>query len=156
MGRNRKTTAEHEIDGTFRADRHFETAEADFAGGSPQKPNWLDQNQESLWDQIVKRIPSEYLGEIDTMALEMLMRAFGSWSKLEIQLANLQDEGGNVKQEYLLSNMISARWKQVSQMAGKFGMTPRDRVNIEKKPDKGGGGAGDSSYWDNFLQSERN
>lgn len=155
MPRVKKTKAEHDRDGTFRADRHFETVESDFAGGSPVKPKWLDANQKALWDRIVKRIPPEYLGEIDTMAMEMLMRAFGGWLKLEIQLANIQDSAElDVKQEFMLSNMIATRWKQVFQMAQKFGLTPRDRVYIQKIKQNTGEDA--SEFWDNFLQDKRN
>lgn len=150
MARPRKTKDQHDRDGTFRDDRHFETVEAEFTGGSPKCPSWLNANQKRVWKTVVSHIPSEYLGEIDTFALEMLVISFKQWWMAEDRIDQLDSES-ETKDLYMLQQVAGMRWKQVLTIMGKFGMTPRDRTYIKKTVSKDSSGTG---FFDNFLTSK--
>lgn len=152
MARPRKTKEQHDRDGSFRDDRHFETVEGEFTGGSPVVPKWLNANQQRVWSTVVDHIPGEYLGEIDTFALEMLAVSFKRWWEAEDKIDQLDDDA-ETKDEYMLQQVAGTRWKQVLTLLGKFGMTPRDRTYIKKTVSKDQAVSG---FFDNFLTATKN
>ena len=54
-GRNRKTTAEHKLNGSYRADRHDGRIDGVDAAGDQRKPDDLSPLQVALWGAIVDR-----------------------------------------------------------------------------------------------------
>lgn len=157
-GRPRKTKKQKQDAGTFREDRHKDSAAEDFAGGSPIKPKGLDSEQSKIWDSMINRIPGEYLGEIDTIAMTLLVDAFRDFYVIQNQIRNRAedpDEENDPKTEYFLLCSSSIHWKRLMTLLTKFGMTPADRQKIEKVK-KGDDGADAADAFSQFLQRSTN
>lgn len=132
-GRPRVSREELKQRGTFREDRHGKesdiTADEEASGGSPQKPDDLNEAQAALWDLITQRLPDAAVGEIDGPALCSLMDWWDIWLKSRDVL----------KDEMLLENSQSIRramdnatkaYDRVDKLLGKFGATPADRAKL--------------------------
>lgn len=126
-GRPPKTTAEHIADGTYREDRHGGRLDAFVDSGLPSPPFELSDDERWAWNLACNYLPPAAICELDALALYGLAKFYGRWLKL-MQYAedNPQDLQG--------SAMAIGSWKQVSQMLGRFGMTPADRAKIQLGP----------------------
>lgn len=115
-GRPRKTQEQHDLDGTFRADRHGTRS---VAGGEPQQIIPLDGHAEQMWNLIVPQLVALGVAKaIDSFALCTLCR-------LAAQLNAIFEE--DETDEYKRSGAAAAVLKQVNVYLEKFGMTPIDR-----------------------------
>ena len=112
MGAPRKPTKLKQIQGTDK--QHPERLNADEPSpvrgiGPPHKI--LSEYESEIWDEIVGISYAGVLGEADRIALEMMCRLVA-----EMRL-NFEE-------------MTAAKITQLSQLIGRFGMTPSDRTKI--------------------------
>lgn len=126
-GRPPKTTAEHIEDGTYREDRHGGRLDAFMDSGLPTPPFKLSDDERWAWNLACNHLPPSAICEMDSLALYGLVKFYGRWLKL------MQYAEGN-PQDLQGSAMAIGAWKQVSQMLGRFGMTPADRAKIQMEP----------------------
>jgi len=121
MQGKRKTTLEHQRDGTYRADRHApKIPSVAFRNGQPVKPDDLPPDGSRLWDDVVEQTPPQLLCEIDWASLHQLCR----WFAISEQLTKcLQDDPLEVK----LYGPANTAARNFITLAGKFGLTPLDR-----------------------------
>lgn len=129
MPRPRKTAAAHKRDGSARKDRHKKTVEHTFAGGAPKMPTGLNSSQIQLWKVVCERIPHEYLGEIDTYALCMLVDAWKEWQRYRELVDNTEPTAKGFW-NFICCKQSAA--KTLDRMLSKFGATPRDRTMIKE------------------------
>jgi hypothetical protein len=119
-GRPKKTQAQHEIDGTFRADRHQSNEPA--AEGVPYQIIALSGAALELWNQLVPQlVRMKVAKEIDSFALCTMCRL----------AAKIHDVLGDEDiDEYKRSGAVSAILKQLNVYVEKFGLTPVDRKKM--------------------------
>lgn len=116
-GRPRKTTKQHELDGTFRSDRHV--AGEPTAEGEPVQIIPLDGHAARLWEIIVPQlVKMEIAKAIDSFALCTMCRLAG---ELDSVLRDTDLDG------YKKSGATAAILKQLNGYLEKFGLTPMDR-----------------------------
>lgn len=112
MGAPRKPTHLKQVQGT--ASQHPERInhnEPVPARGIGEAPQTLMEHEREIWDEVVGMSYPGVLGEADRMALEMMCRLIAEM--------RLNFEG-----------MTAAKITQLSQLLGRFGMTPSDRTKI--------------------------
>jgi len=112
MGAPRKPTAIKEVQGTHKRNKtriNPNEPKPERGIGEPHKS--LTEYEQSIWDEVVGIYYADVLGEADRIALEMMCRLIA-----EMRL-NFEE-------------MTAAKITQLSQLAGRFGMTPSDRTKI--------------------------
>lgn len=112
MGAPRKPTALKQIQGTDKKhpERLNENEPVPVRGIGPAHKT-LTEYESQIWDEIVGISYAGVLGEADRLALEMMCRLTA-----EMRL------------DY--SEFSAAKMTQLSQLCGRFGMTPSDRTKI--------------------------
>lgn len=112
MGQPRKPTAIKQIQGT--AKQHPERLNKDepvpVRGIGPNHSS-LTEYEAAIWDEVVGISYAGVLGEADRIALEMMCRLIAEM-RLDFE------------------EMTAAKITQLSQLLGRFGMTPSDRTKI--------------------------
>ena len=126
-GRPPKSTAQHVLENTYRADRHGDRSDADFCG-EPERPRGLDKHGEWIWNFIVASTPSGVLARIDTIALTGLCRWWSVW-------CNAMDEH-EADGTWKAACRAAMAWKHVERLLSKYGCSPTERAKL-KVPNQG-------------------
>ena len=130
MGSPRKPTALKQLQGTDkehpgRINKNEPVPERGIGPAvRPMCGSNLNQEEQAIWDEIVSISYTGVLGEADRIALEMMCRLVHE-----------------MRTDF--TEMTAAKITQLSQLLGRFGMTPSDRTKIvvpkgEKKNPFGG------------------
>jgi len=113
-GSNRKSTRQHNRDGTFRPDRHAgDVAKAD---GVPIKPPDLTGRAGELWDSLEPQLVQWGAGEIDSIMLADMCRWWAESRSLH--------EAGDVRKAL-------AAYRAFASIASKYGLTIADRERLD-------------------------
>jgi phage terminase small subunit len=112
MGAPRKPSALKAIQGTDKQnpERTNKNEPVPVRGIGPNHSS-LDEYEAAIWDEVVGISYAGVLGEADRIALEMMCRLIA-----EMRLDFVE--------------MTAAKITQLSQLLGRFGMTPSDRTKI--------------------------
>lgn len=132
-GRPRKPTGMHKVDGTFRADRHGERADAghDFFQ-VPTKPKDLKGEGAKLWKLVVDNLAaSRSTSKLDTASLHAMCKFWNRYLELDQRATEnaFDDEFAEVLEERALK-----AWRAFDRIASRFGMTPADRAKLKVSP----------------------
>jgi len=112
MGAPRKPTALKQIEGTDKRNKtRMNPDEPTPARGIGPSHDSLTEYEREIWDEVVGISYRGVLGEADRIALEMMCRLIA-----EMRLD--------------FTEMTAAKITQLSQLLGRFGMTPSDRTKI--------------------------
>ena len=112
MGAPRKPAALRELHGTANRNNHRDNLnQPEVKRGIGPATTMLSEYEQAIWDEVVGQMYAGVLGEADRIALEMMCRLIG-----EMRL-NFEE-------------MTAAKITQLSQLLGRFGMTPSDRTKI--------------------------
>ena len=126
-GRNRKTTAEHKLNGSYRADRHGGRIDGADAAGDPRKPGDLSPLQSSLWDAIVDHLPDGVVGALDSASLMALVRWYGIYADL---MSQVEQNPGDTK----LMSQATKAWDRFYRLGQDYGLTPNARAQLRAVP----------------------
>lgn len=112
MARPKKPTALKELNGSAKHDpQRINKNEPVPSRGIGPPASILSKYEQDVWDEVVGQMYAGVLGEADRIALEMMCRLIA-----EMRL-NFEE-------------MTAAKITQLSQLLGRFGMTPSDRTKI--------------------------
>lgn len=118
MGAPRKPTALKKLQGTDKL--HPERLNANepipARGIGPAHPS-LNEYEQEIWDEVVGISYNGVLGEADRIGMEMMCRLI---AEMRLNFAE----------------MTAAKITQLSQLIGRFGMTPSDRTKISIPKEK--------------------
>lgn len=160
-GRNAKTTEQHRLDGTLRADRHGEQPTIAVPVGRPTAPRPLEGEARAEWDRMVARLEqAKTLSTVDDAALYQYAQLFGEVEalvserertaglidRLDAEIDNLPaHERGSLVGQLIKLKQIETRFPTqirqgrmaLRQFLVEFGMTPaaRGRVKAHKEDD---------------------
>jgi len=136
-------TAILKLRGSALVTRQRERCEVRAPAGLPDRPDWLDADGRSAWDQIVPQLDAMgVLSRIDGNALSRYCRLWTRWRKMEDFIAErgemypLKDETGNVKcfQQWPQVAIASKLALLLTRMEQEFGMTPSARARLQLNP----------------------
>lgn len=127
MPRTPKSTAEHLRDGTFNPTRHRDRNDIRLAEGRPEKPRGLSPLAEKLWDSVLAGRPAEFQASCDFATLAGCCRWFSEWH----ETMRAGEEETDFKAKYMKLCAAAMCWKQFTQTAAKFGLTPADRTKLK-------------------------
>jgi len=128
-GRRPKPLAVHVEEGTYRAHRHADLADAPEVGGTPVRPKGLSSDAAWLW----RLITSEYrkagvLKKIDTPTLWGACELWALYRKAAAAAAaDPLDKDARIG--------VTAYWSKFSEAAARLGLNPADRQAL--RVDKG-------------------
>jgi phage terminase small subunit len=119
----RKPVAAHLADGTFRRDRHGDRWKSEpVATGKPKKPRGLPREGSKLWDKVVPELTSiGVVARIDSTCLAEMCRWYARYREM-VDKPEL---------DYRMLVLATMAWKQFSQLAKRFGLTPADRATLK-------------------------
>ena len=136
QGRPRKSSAQHELDGTYRADRHGAKVAQFRAEGYPERPAKLSRAAAALWDHLIKDL-NVVAARIDSTTLAGLCEWYAVYRANSEALTKLKPTsclyGRVLKQQ-------STAWSAFERIAGQFGLTPSMRARLQVKPAEQKGG----------------
>ena len=119
MARPPKPIARLELEGGYRPDRH---GSEPMAKGVLVKPKWLTGEASRLWDQLEEQVTEWGAGEVDAANLAGLCRWWAIWRGIDSRLESNPDRRDIVR--------ASMAWKQFTQCAARFGLSPVDRARM--------------------------
>lgn len=123
-GRPAKPTAVLKLQGTYERHRHQSRADESLSGGEPIKPAAIGKDGGAMWDRVVRLLPAEALGELDTDALT----AMCLWYQRFRTKMRRTDYKSHVE--------AAMAWKNCAGLMSKFGMTPVDRTKIKAESER--------------------
>lgn len=126
-GRNRKTTAEHKLNGSYRSDRHGGRIDGVDAVGDPRKPDDISPLQLSLWDAIVGTLPDGVVGTLDSASLTALVRWYGIYADL---MSRVEQDPSDTK----LMSQATKAWDRFYRLGQDYGLTPNARAQSRVVP----------------------
>lgn len=118
-----KSATVHDIDGTYRADRHDEKADNEQANSdqmpasSPVKPTVVKGKAVKIWKRYVELLP--WLTEVDSYALGQYCMLAAEWEKNP-------------------DVFVAAKLQQMRKLEADLGMTVVSRGKFSVTPPKGG------------------
>jgi len=119
-----KSTREHQLDGTYRPDRHGGRVDAEFPVETPQPPEHLTEAEQRLWWGITSNYPAGVLTGTDFLMLELLVRWLSRWRRYdELLQSNPSD--------YKLVQLAAMASKQIFAACSKLGLSPVDRRKLQ-------------------------
>lgn len=127
MGRPRKPTEKHKLDGTYRQDRHANRIDSGANLPPIEKPADLAGDAADLWDLLVRTLPPGVLGASDMPTLAGACRWWGEWRRWDRELSNPDSE----MDVYKASILAGMAWKCYTQAASKLGLSPVDRARLD-------------------------
>jgi P27 family predicted phage terminase small subunit len=154
-GNARKSRARHELDGTFRKDRHADLRNPEPSQGQPDRPDGLTQAEQDEWERMMWRLSDmRTLYKVDMAAVYQYCRLYGETERVaeqqaeakasvEILEANIGDVTGSdlvqvFGQIVILRKLIAKATDQlrqgrmaIRQYLGEFGLTPASRGRIK-------------------------
>ncbi len=120
-----------------------EAAEVQGPAGTPDAPEWLDQEARAAWDRVVPLLEGMgVLTRIDGHALARYCRLWSRWRRAEAfieekgEMYPLRDDAGKVKyfQQWPQVAVANKLAQQLTRLEGEFGMTPSARSRIQLVP----------------------
>lgn len=123
-GHNAKTTAQHKADGTYQPCRHSERADNAAAIGKPEKPDWLSEQQNAIWDEVVDYLPDGCVGRADTVVLREMVRIYEIYT---LSMALWQQMP--IDKDARLA--ATAAWDRFWRIVQDFGGTPVARTRLQ-------------------------
>ena len=140
MGRNKKPTNLHIIQGTDRADRRNKK-EAAVNLEIPDPPDHLLKYALVEWGRITPQLYSlGLLSQIDRSAIAIYCQAYARWKDAEEQLAKtsmiIKTQSGNFIQNPLVG-IANKAMEHMRKSLGLFGMSPADRAKVTIKQEEG-------------------
>jgi P27 family predicted phage terminase small subunit len=138
MGRNKKPTAQHKAEGTYRSDRH-ETGEPDLVSIRLSSPRSFDPKKRAIWKELndVLADRMHVLTFADKTALHLLTDRLYEYHYLAgvigrrgrtYKFTNRQGVSYDIMRPEV--KMRDEAWKDCVRLMGKFGLTPADRRNV--------------------------
>jgi len=127
MGRPRKSIADHLLHGTFRKDRHAARARGTKTNGGladRDPPEDLGVVGAALWQQITTSI--KCLDSLDAANLAALCKWYEAWHRTMELVAK---QGPETSYKYVMQ--AATAWKQFTNLAGEFGLSPSSREKLE-------------------------
>ena len=118
MGRRRKPTALHVVEGTFNATRHKDRDKEPQPSGKVKKPPFVKGRSAKLWKQYAPDLEAK--GVLTAWDVDM----FGAWCCL---MAELQIEP---------RLFTAAKLSQLRALASEFGLTPPARARLKTGADE--------------------
>lgn len=155
---NTKSRRQHELDGTFRKDRHAEVRNPEPTPGRPEPPGELDTLGQETWDRMIWAFEDMgMLAKVDREALFAYCRLWSRTVQVEADqeearasLRVLEDNLGDVEASdkvALFGQIVALRkdiskctdqsrsgWMAIRQYLVEFGMTPSSRGRIKLPP----------------------
>ena len=134
MARPRKPTADLELSGAFTKDpkrRESRRNEPPPNGPIGEAPNYFDDNQRDLWNEVVELVPPAVLAKSDRIVVELIARLLQKLREGMIKGAELN----------ILVTCLS-----------RLGLTPADRSRVSAKPETDENGEEDD--FANFLRKQ--
>jgi phage terminase small subunit len=135
MARPPKPTALHRAAETYREDRHGTRIDEQVAGGSPQKPDWLNADASWAWDEITSCLAAGVLASVDVLLLAGTCRWWAEWRRWDLAM------GDGECDPYKAGCMAGMAWKAFTVGASKLGLSPVDRARLrapERKQEQSG------------------
>lgn len=133
-GRPGKPTAQHKLEGTYRGDRHDGRVDDAMYNGVPKRPTGLKGDALKLWNLLYPQfVKSGVATEVDAPAIESMCRWWALWrdQMRDIETGNVEDFGK--------ASVVAARYhREFRIMAGKFGLSPADRLRFTTRVDEDG------------------
>jgi phage terminase small subunit len=128
MGRHPKPLKLAIMDGTYRTDRNkFSPG----AGGEIKRPNGLGRYGNKLWKSTIDYVVAIGGGECDTESLASMCKWYNEYRRIAFSVEKMSPMDDNYRT--LLYAMATA-FRQFSDMAGRFGLTPVDRAKLKVEP----------------------
>ncbi|MHB9019805.1 MAG: P27 family phage terminase small subunit [Minisyncoccota bacterium] len=115
----------HVREGTYRQDRHKVSPAAP---GVLLKPKDLGRWGNRLWESVCDFAEQAGAGECDTESLAGMCRWYQEYRRITAQVVRVGPT--NDKHRALLYSAALC-WRQFSEMAGRFGLTPADRAKLK-------------------------
>lgn len=160
-GRKRKPTVLHELEGTFNPTRHRDRATEPEAPGEllAEAPDWLTQDQQTIWRYAVEFAPVGVLKAIDYGILATWVIAFDQHRAATIAQAKLdvatslplltKDKQGNaIVSPYV--GIINRAGLRMIRAAAEMGFTPASRPRLVRGDQPPGG----ESEWAQLMVIE--
>ncbi len=106
-------------------------------------PGWLSKEAKAEWGRMA---PALYrlgiLTEIDGAMFEAYCNAYALWRKYTAKAAKEKGDGGitsisGIVNRASYENMAQRYLKELTTLAGRFGLSPADRANIVAEPPSG-------------------
>ena len=120
MRGRRKTTAEHQRDGTLKPSLHGNRLDAQSMPGKPRMPSGFNSHGKSFWRCYIDNLPPECYGAVDTKSLKIACQLYQKWEKLK-------DVDGKFYEAL-------AAVKELRAIMSEFGWTPGSRAKIKAPP----------------------
>jgi len=142
--------------GSKRVTRKREAGEVCGPEGTPDRPDWLDDDAAKVWDHLVPMLDGMgVLTRIDGNALARYCRLWTRWRKAEAfiddrgEMYPLKDDNGKVKcfAQWPQVAMASKLALQLTRLEQEFGMTPSARARIQLAPQKQEAGRGKARFF---------
>ena len=129
--------------GSKRVTRKREAREVSAPAGTPDRPDWLDDDARKAWDELVPMLEGMgVLTRVDGNALARYCRLWSRWRRAEAfidqhgEMYPLKDDSGNVKyfQQWPQVAVAGKLALQLTRLEQEFGMTPSARARIQLAP----------------------
>ena len=133
MGRPRKPTSRHKLEGTHRNNEHGDRVDDLLCLGTPSKPQDVTDNAEAseLWDLVIGGTHPSMQAAIDAPALEQLAMSWAAWRHYTRLLF---EPNADLKEERAIQILQKDAFGQFDKIAARFGMTPCDRAKLQLQP----------------------
>jgi P27 family predicted phage terminase small subunit len=143
--------------GSTLVSKRREALEVNGPAGTPDRPDWLDDDAKAAWDEVVPMLEGMgILTRIDGPALARYCRIWSRWRKMESfidekgEMYPIREEGGKVKcfQQWPQVAIAHRLALQLTKLEAEFGMTPSARARIQVPPGSMGAAAsGKAKYF---------
>lgn len=126
MGRHRKPTTQHLLEGTLHTTRHAGRIHEPKFNDKPIRPKGMSREAQTLWDAIVPPLAEKGIAvAVDSPALEAMCEAWAEYKVAKgLRTKTLEDKA---RQGRMINNARRA-WVEI---ASRFGLTPADRARLE-------------------------
>ena len=133
-------TAVLKLRGSTLVSKRREAAEVKGPAGTPDRPEWLDDEARLAWDQVVPLLEGMgVLTRVDGNALARYCRLWSRWRKAESfieekgEMYPLRDDKGGVKcfMQWPQVAIAAKLAQQLTRLEQEFGMTPSARSRLQ-------------------------
>jgi hypothetical protein len=128
MGRPRKPLEQHQLDGTFRKDRHGPLPEDSTPAVPPAKPHSLVGPAGEFWDRVIVHLA----GVVRERDADQLVEMCEWWATIQwLRPALRKAQPGSLRCSRLMAQISSAA-AAFDRIAKRFGLTPADRATLRE------------------------
>jgi P27 family predicted phage terminase small subunit len=130
-GRPPKSLEQHQLDGTYRADRHGDAGQAVQPAGEPQMPLEFAGEARACWESVVAPLVALKVAKaIDQPALVALCEWWARYRLYSSRLDRPETIDLDVLDQSRLVRIAANAWSEFSRLAARFGLTPADRQRL--------------------------